>query len=256
MPDAVLPGQTTPISGHRRRLRWIRWLLPLGFAVAATLVVMVLVRYPLSLARNGIEVAGVGVALVVLLGLAGWAVLRRALTADGMASRITRLGAGGGAVFGALWVVEIDYNNFIAPPISIRDPVDDIIWAGIALGMLVVASVAAARARSIGVGLRAGAWSGLISGLLACLMALGLVVFGMRFLLADPANQAEWAARDTTSGFADSAAYFAYQTLAGAMLHLIVLGIGMGTLLGLLGGLLGRALATRPRKAPDANMAL
>jgi hypothetical protein len=36
--------------------------------------------------------------------------------------------------------------------------------------------------------------------------------------------------------------YFAYQTLAGAVLHLVVLGIIMGLLLGGVGGVLGRAL--------------
>ncbi len=33
------------------------------------------------------------------------------------------------------------------------------------------------------------------------------------------------------------ASYFAYQALAGALLHLIALGVGMGALLGALGGL-------------------
>ena len=49
--------------------------------------------------------------------------------------------------------------------------------------------------------------------------------------------------RGPTSGFPDIAAYEAYQTLAGGLLHLVVLGIVMGALLGAIGGLLGRALA-------------
>lgn len=90
-----------------------------------------------------------------------------------------------------------------------------------------------------------------MSGLVSGLMALLLVVFGMRFLLADTANRAEYSARGPTSGFPDMAAYFAYQTLAGALLHLIVLGVMMGALLGCVGGLLGVLSAGRKPKSPS-----
>src|SRR5262249_11100049 len=137
-------------------------------------------------------------------------------------------------------------------PISVRDPVDNVIWAAIAVGMFAVSTMSALRARASAGGVRAGVWSGLVSGLIACLMALLLAVFGMRFLLADAVNRAEWAARGATSGLPTMAAYEAYQTLAGALLHLVLLGIVMGALLGGLGGLLGKAiggLASAGRRA-------
>ena len=70
-------------------------------------------------------------------------------------------------------------------------------------------------------------------------MGLAVVVFGMPWLLQDPLNLAEWSVRQANTP-ATMAAYFAYETFAGAFLHLIVLGIIMGALLGIVGGVGGR----------------
>jgi len=43
------------------------------------------------------------------------------------------------------------------------------------------------------------------------------------------------------------AAYYAYETFAGAFLHLIILGIFMGLLLGLLGGTVGKVIKATSR---------
>lgn len=216
------------------------WSLAAGFAGAAALVAAVFIRYPLDPVHNPLALGGSIAAIVLLAALAGWALLRRQPRREGAV-----LGAAAGVIFGALWVIEIGYNNFIAPPVAIRDPVDDLIWAAVAIGMFAISAIGARRARRVAAGIRVGVWSGLVSGLMACLMALLLVVFGMRFLLADPANIQEYAVRGPTSGFPDKAAYLAYQTMAGALLHLIVLGVVMGALLGCLGGLLGVLAARR-----------
>jgi hypothetical protein len=71
-------------------------------------------------------------------------------------------------------------------------------------------------------------------------MALALIVFGMYFITHDPLNLAEWAARSKANQSTTMAAYFAYETFAGAFLHLIVLGLLMGGLLGMVGGILGK----------------
>lgn len=235
---------TESSPGISRHSSLLRLGLAAGFAGAAALVTAALIRYPLDPRRNPIELGGSVAALVLLAVLAGWVAVRRLPTREG-----ALLGAAAGVIFGALWIVEIGYNNLIAPPVAIRDPVDDVIWAVVALGMLAVSTVATRQARRAATGIRVGVWSGLVSGLMACLMALLLVVFGMRFLLADPANIQEYAVRGPSSGFPDMATYLAYQTLAGAVLHLIVLGVIMGTLLGCLGGLLG-ALTARRKPAP------
>lgn len=220
-------------------LRTARYGLLAGVVCAAVLAVAVAVHYPLDPGRTPAYAAGTIGAPVILAALAAWLAGRGLRPRDPGAASDIRRGLGWGVVFGALWVLEIGYNNVIAPPVSVRDPVDDLIWATIALGMLTLATLTAARTHHLAAGLRVTIWSGLTSGLIACLTALLLAMFGMPLLLADPANIAEYAVRGPTSGFSTIAAYLAYQTLAGAMLHLVVLGLGMGTTLGALGGLAG-----------------
>ncbi len=84
---------------------------------------------------------------------------------------------------------------------------------------------------------------------MACVTALALAVFGMSLLRSDPVNLAEWANRGADSTAPSVAAYLAYETLAGAFLHLVVAGLVMGLLLGVAGGVLG-VLAKRARLGP------
>jgi hypothetical protein len=51
------------------------------------------------------------------------------------------------------------------------------------------------------------------------------------------------------------ATYFAYETIFGAVGHLVLLGIGFGVALGILGGLLARLLIFF-RRNPDAHAAI
>ena len=147
-----------------------------------------------------------------------------------------------GLYLGLLWVIEISINNFLSPPLPGRDIVDNLFWAGIAVGLFLFAALCAYRADHLRVGVEAGTWTGLASGAVACCMALALTVFGMKSILGDPINLAEWADRGPRTGAPSMAAYFAYETFAGAFLHLIVLGIVMGVLLGLIGGATGKGM--------------
>jgi hypothetical protein len=147
-----------------------------------------------------------------------------------------------GLLVGLLWAVEIGINNFLTPPLPARDRIDNLFWAAIAVLILAGSLVVAYRLGRFQAGVIFGFWSGLASGAVACGMALAVTVFGLKFLLQDPLNLAEWAARSTGEKAHSMAAYFAFQTLAGALLHLVVLGAGMGLLLGVLGGGLGRGL--------------
>jgi hypothetical protein len=152
-----------------------------------------------------------------------------------------------GIVLGLLWVIEIGINNFMTPPFPARDLIDNIFWAVIALLILILSAILAYRNNSFVRGLEAGLWSGFVSGLLACCMGLLLIVFGMRFILKDPLNISEWAAQGASSHALSMAAYFAFETLAGAVGHLLILGIGMGSLLGALGGCAGKGFKSLVR---------
>ncbi len=87
-----------------------------------------------------------------------------------------------------------------------------------------------------------GFWSGIASGAVACLTALIFVVFGMKYLLMDPVNIKEWTDIRATENSPGMEVYFAYQTFAGAIMHLFVLGAIMGLLLGAIGGFIGKVL--------------
>jgi hypothetical protein len=149
---------------------------------------------------------------------------------------------GFGLLVGLLWAVEIGINNFLAPPLPGRDIIDNLFWAAIAVLILFGSLAAAYRARRFRAGAAFGWWSGIASGAVACSMALAVIVFGMKYLLQDPLNLAEWAARLPEETAPSMAAYFAYQTLAGGLMHLVVLGAGMGLLLGALGGGIGKVI--------------
>jgi phosphate starvation-inducible membrane PsiE len=148
-----------------------------------------------------------------------------------------------GLYFGLLWTVEIGINNIVRPGLPMRDIVDNTFWVTIALLILITAIYYAWKSKKISQGIISGFWSGLASGAVACITALLLIVFGMTFILNDPLNIKEWSDVKATVKIPDMAVYFAYQTLAGAIMHLVILGAIMGIILGFIGGITGKTLS-------------
>ncbi len=221
-----------------------RLSLLVGFALAILLVLAILARYPGEPAFAFRHLAAGGAALLALIAFGVWIGVR-GVGARGMeASAALGRGLWLGCLCGLLWVVEIGFNNFVSPEVSTaqaRGVVDNGIWAAVALLILGVAVRCAYETRRVAIGLQAGYWCGLVSGLMASLMGLLLVVVWMGFLLRDPLAIQEYAERGLASGESDFAAYVAYETMPGAVLgHFLVLGVGMGAALGGLGGALGR----------------
>ncbi len=148
-----------------------------------------------------------------------------------------------GLAIGLLWTIEIGINNLIHPGLPLRDIIDDLFWAFIALLILYCAVASAYKKRKIAAAIIAGFWTGTASGAIACVTALSLIVFGMHFILNDPLNIKEWADTHKNLHYPGMHVYFAYQTFAGAILHLTVLGTLMGLILGLVGGVLGKSIS-------------
>ncbi len=147
-----------------------------------------------------------------------------------------------GLFVGLLWTMEISMNNILRPGLPGRDLYDDLFWAAIALIIFIISIHYGFTSKKISRAFSVGFWSGLASGAVAGITALIFIVFGMSQILLDPLNKMEWLARGADSGTPNISVYFAYQTLAGAVLHLIVLGAIMGLLLGILGGLVGKLI--------------
>ena len=184
----------------------------------------------------GYEAAGCLISVILIASLALFLWLRRKPLIDENQKKNVALGL----CFGLFWTIEISINNFIRPGIPLRDYIDDIFWAVIAISILVTAAYYAFNSDKIVNGIKSGFWTGLASGSVACLTALLMTVFGMKFILLDPLNLKEWSDLKETSGYSDISVYFAYQTFAGALGHLFVLGIVMGVILGTIGGLFGK----------------
>jgi hypothetical protein len=210
--------------------------------LSAVLVLGIALEYAYDAFSRIAAAAGFAVLLVTLGGT--WRMTRttRYDAAPTPLDAMTRLGL----LLGMLWVIEIGINNVIAPPLPGRDTIDNLFWGLIALGILAASAASAFRSGRLRRGIVAGAWTGFVSGAVACGTGLALIALGMSLLRSDPVNLAEWANRAADSTAPTLAAYLAYETLAGAFLHLIVLGLGMGVLLGVAGGALG-ALAKRAR---------
>ena len=215
-------------------------LLSIAMLLVGGMVLATLLRYPSV--REHLKLGLIGLALVCVAATLTFFLGSGPL----FAAEGKKIGVHVGVLTGLMWVAEISFNNFVDPRISTggnRFYVDNSFWAAIALVILITSFATASKCHKISAGVRVGLWSGYISGTISCLMALSLVLFGMRFLLRDPINIEEYATRASGAPSFGMASYFAYETMAGALAHLFVLGIVMGLLLGLLGGLMGQLLA-------------
>jgi hypothetical protein len=232
-----------PASGKKmeRRKPYRTRHQPLYTLLCIQLLSVILVpSIALNYTYSAFSLIATGLGFAILLAALGatWFITRttRQEEAPAALDKITLLGL----VLGLVWVVEISINNVVTPPLPARDFIDNGFWALIAIGILVASVVAAYPSGRLSHGIAVGTWSGFVSGVVACGAGLSLVVFGMSLLLSDPLNLAEWSNRAKDSTAPTMASYFAYETFAGALLHLLVLGIGMGFVLGVVGGMLGK----------------
>jgi hypothetical protein len=186
----------------------------------------------------GIEASGclVSFILLAILSILHWTTRNRLIDPD--QKRYVALGL----CIGLLWTIEISINNFIRPGLPLRDIIDDIFWAIVALLILITSIRETYRVKKFSIGLKSGFWTGFASGAIACFTALLFVVFGMKYLLLDSLNVKEWTDLKATADTSDIAVYFAYETFTGAIMHLVVLGVFMGLILGSLGGVIGWTL--------------
>ena len=145
-----------------------------------------------------------------------------------------------GLCIGLLWTIEISVNNFIRPGLPLRDTVDNLFWGIVELLILIIAAYDVYKSDKFIDGLKSGFWTGLASGAVACFSALLVIVFGMKFILLDPLNIKEWSEMKAALHSPGMDVYFAYQTFAGAVGHLFILGLILGMIVGSLGGLLGK----------------
>jgi hypothetical protein len=213
-------------------------ILSISIVLSIILAISVYFRYRPYSWPTGLEALGCLVSIILMIAvlLSFW-ILR-----DKIINDLQKRNVALGLCFGLLWTVEISINNLIRPGLPLRDNIDNIFWAFIALLILITAIRVAYKTSKILNGVKSGFWSGIASGAIACLTALIFVVFGMKYLLMDQLNIQEWTDIKAEVDSPGLDVYFAYQTFTGAIMHLFILGAIMGLFLGIIGGLIGRTL--------------
>lgn len=207
---------------------------------SALLVVIIYLLYPALQWSLKLEASACLISLIILIAL-----MIFIEKIKNQLSEKSKQNLKAGLYIGLLWTIEISMNNVIQPGLPLRDHLDNIFWGIIAVLIFYISFKDAFTSKKIIAGIKAGFFNGIGSGIVACLTALILICFGMKLLLKDPVNIAEWADMKGKTNYPNMAAYFAYQTFAGAIMHLIILGIIMGLLLGIIGGLLGKLVSLK-----------
>jgi hypothetical protein len=224
-------------------------LLGLGFAVAA------LVGYPAPPA----QVALYWVAIILLGGcavVAWWSPSMPGLQAATARSLSVRFGL----LSGACWIVEMVTANLVPLPAGRGFLLYLIIYRGTILAGLalpLVAGFVAARATGqLGVGIGVSLWSGFISGLIGYLTLMFLTYAFMGTFQQDPQTLSQFAQSHREQPNLSLSAFIAGDSLLGSVNHLVIVGLGWGTMSGTVGALLGRALRrshTAPVKEVSAD---
>jgi hypothetical protein len=213
-------------------------ILRISFILSIALVILIYFIYRPILWPFGTEAAGCLISVLMLTAtlVLLWKFKERFITS------LQKRNVAIGLCVGLLWTIEISINNFIRPDVPLRDNIDNIFWTVIAILIYVNAVREAFHTNSFSDGLKSGFWSGISSGAVACLTALALIVFGMKYILLDPLNLREWADVKDTATSKEMSVYFAYQSFTGAIMHLFILGAFMGLILGTIAGLSGKIL--------------
>ncbi|MGW5667877.1 hypothetical protein [Micromonospora sp. NPDC003776] len=227
------------------RPTWIRPALVTVGGLVVLGVVLTAVRLPVRdsiVWSEALAVAGSTVALIVS---ARWLVGRAAASDRRV---VLAWGLGSGLVLGGLWIAEIAFNNLTPHTVSTpaaRGVLDNATWAVVAVVTAGTAAAATARTRRWRSGLRTGVWSGVGSGLGAALGGALLLSIFRPSVENDPLMRAEWLQRGPG---VDLPVYVTRETMAGVGVHLWVLGVVQGALLGLIASTLTLAVI-RPRSA-------
>ena len=125
-------------------------------------------------------------------------------------------------------MAQLIINNLIHPDLPLRNNISNILFSIIAVLIFINSLRDAYFSDTFADGLKAGFWSGISSGAIACFTAMVLIVFGMKYILLDPLKLQEWSEVAETSGSPGMAVYYAYRTFSGAIMHLFILGCPHG----------------------------
>ena len=155
--------------------------------------------------------------------------------------RSAPLGACSGIVIGGLWLIELWAGN-LGPPGQLTIAIYRASLLGVLVAVFAAGLLGGFRLGRMADAVSVGAWSGMLTGLLVCLIFAVTTALSL-FAPLDPKTLDQF----HHSGYRDLTAYLAADGLAAGMSHLWI-GLGLGVLAGLAGGAIGvAARAARPQ---------
>jgi hypothetical protein len=151
------------------------------------------------------------------------------------------LGLNWGLIIAIFWLIEMLAGNLFDGKSSLVR----IFYFGssiLAFGLPLFAGIWGSRKSGrVRAGMLMGLWSGIVSGLLAFLILMTITYFFLNIMLRDPQNVLQFQG----SGARDLTTFVVGDSLAGATGHLVI-GPVLGSGLGLVGGVIGKALGAKP----------
>jgi hypothetical protein len=224
-----------------RQIMLVRWFIVVGLLLLVCRVSIALIKHPLVLTTAGTTGVVYLVLFVSAVLIYGWFALYL-ISAATPAERVA-LGEGTrwGVLCGFAWAMELLVANY---PIFRSERLTFLFYESTALaGFLLPALpslLAARQTKRIGLGFRAGLLCGFIGGLMIFLAGFVFSAFFHNAGYNDPQTIAEF----QRSGVPDLMTYKVGDYLAGLIGHLWI-GMITGSVLGVLGGTLGKLMALK-----------
>ena len=160
-----------------------------------------------------------------------------------------------GLLSGGCWIIEMVTANLVPLPAGTGLLVYLVVYRGatlLGLALPLVAGFVATRATGrLGAGIAVSFWSGFISGLIAYLTLMFLTYTFLGTFEHDPQTLSQFAQSHRQQPTLGLSAFIVGDSLLGSLSHLLLIGLGWGTVLGTVGALLGRVL--RRSKATGAS---
>ena len=197
--------------------------------------------------------ADAGSALPIYLGVAGVIAGGYLAIAVGDTRHVTpakalaiRSGLRWGVLVGGLWLIEVVAGNVFTTPTLADRIVYEVATTSAFLLPGIVSGLAAYQTGKVAMGIRASIWCGMIGALITAILGLQVII-QVTLLLGigqhDPQNIQQF----HTSHSHDLAGFIVGDALVGAINHLWLIGLVFSALVGVVGALIGKALAGSSR---------
>jgi hypothetical protein len=222
----------------------VRWFFLIGLLLVVGKISFDLLTHPAVVTTAGAQAPVYSLLLVFALLIYGWFALFRTRDATASEHIVLRQGSIFGLLCGGVWILELLTANLLGPHLG---SLNLVLYYGFVFLAYLLPGLAGLRASwragRLGSGLEAGLLCGMFGGLMIFLAAIIIPPLFLGTGPSDPQTIREF----QHSGLPDITTFLVGDFLAGLIAHLW-LGLLTGLGLGMVGGVLGKVLATSGRR--------